>query len=80
MNILEEHSGSIFSGQLENIGSTSSMKTLYPPVRLKGLITRNSIILNIISVHFPWTVLVFITNQTHTHIINKYTVFFDLIF
>ena len=80
MNILEEHSGSIFAGQMENRGSMSPMKTLYPPVRLNGPIIRNSIMLNIITVHFPWTVSVFITNQTHTCFINTYTLLFDLIF
>jgi hypothetical protein len=66
MIILEEHSGSIYIGHQKIQAVCPDLKPWYPPIGLRGLITQNTIILNINILCFLWTVLLFIRNQIHT--------------
>jgi hypothetical protein len=68
MIILEEHSGSTYTGHQKiegvcphlNLGTHQSIHV--------GLVTQNTIILNINILCFLWTVSLFIRNQIHTSI------------
>jgi hypothetical protein len=68
MNVLEGESRSIFTAFRMIMVVCPETKPLYPPIRLRGPMSRKIMLLDLNSLHFSCIILPFITNQIHTFI------------